>query len=127
MDTFGPVAYVLEHFGIYFSVFLFFKLLIDVAVMVIRHLEITKMTGVSLRFVKTLLNASYKIFLKSVLTSMFDPRAPTLAAVEEKRRTLGNEEESSDMREDTKKKEEHIYPVLRPAQINQALTPTSLI
>ena len=28
MDTFGPVAYVLEHCGIYFSVFLFFKLII---------------------------------------------------------------------------------------------------
>ena len=35
MDTFGPVAYVLEHCGIYFSVFLFFKLIIDVVVMVI--------------------------------------------------------------------------------------------
>ena len=35
MDTFGPVAYVLEHCGIYFSVFLLFKLIIDVVVMVI--------------------------------------------------------------------------------------------
>ena len=45
MDTFGPVEYVLEHCGIYFSVFLFFKDIIDVVVMVIRHLEITKKTG----------------------------------------------------------------------------------
>ena len=60
MDTFGPVAYVLEHCRIYFSVFLFFKLIIDVVVMVIRHLEITKKTGASLGFGKTLLNASYK-------------------------------------------------------------------
>ena len=51
--------------------------------MVIRHLEITKMTGASLGFVKKLLSASYNIFLKSILTSMYDPRAPTLAAVEE--------------------------------------------
>ena len=57
MDTFGPVAYVLEHCGIYFSVFLFFKLIIDVVVMIIRHLEITKMTGASLGFGKTLLSA----------------------------------------------------------------------
>ena len=70
MDTFGPVVYVLEHCGIYFSVFLFFKLIIDVVVMVIRHLEITKMTGASLGFGKTLLSASYNIFLMSVLTSM---------------------------------------------------------
>ena len=86
MDTFGPVAYVLEHCGIYFSVFLFFKLIIDVVVKVIRHLELTKMTGASLGFGKTLLSASYNIFLTSVLTSMYDPRAPTLAAVEEEKK-----------------------------------------
>ena len=85
MDTFGPVAYVLEHCGIYFSVFLFFKLMKDVVVMIIRHLEISKMTGASLGFGKTLLSASYNIFLTSVLTSMYDPRAPPLAAVAQKK------------------------------------------
>ena len=29
MDTFGPVANILEHCGIYFSIFLFLKLIID--------------------------------------------------------------------------------------------------
>ena len=125
MDTFGPVAYVLEHCGVYFSVFLFFKLIIDVLFMVIRHLEITKMTGASLGFGKTLLSASYNNFLMSVLTSLYDPRAPTLAAVEEQRKTLCNEEELHDMREDNKKKEVHIYPVMSPAPFNQAVTPIS--
>ena len=97
MGTFGPVAYVFEHSGIYFSVFLFFKLIMDVVVMVIRHLELTKMTGASLGFGETLLSASYNIFLMSVLTSMYDPRAPTLAAVEEKK-TFCNEEELHDER-----------------------------
>ena len=103
MDTLGPVAYILQHCGIYFSVF-FFKLIIDVVVMVKRHLEITKMTGASLGFGKTLLRASYKICLMSVLTSMFDPRAPTLAAVEEERKTLCNEEKLQHMRGDNKKR-----------------------
>ena len=125
MDTFGPVAYVLEHCGIYFSVFLFFKFIIDVVVMVIRHSEITMMTGASLGFDKTLLSASYNIYLMSVLTSMYDPRAPTLAAVEEEKKTLFNEEELHDMRDDPKKREEHIYPVMSPAQFNQAVTPIS--
>ena len=58
MDTFGPVAYVLEQCGIYFSAFLFFKLNIDVVVLAIRHIEITKKTGASLGFGKTLLGAS---------------------------------------------------------------------
>ena len=91
--------------------------------MVIRHLEKTKLTGASLGFGKTLLGASYNIFLVSVLTSMYDPRAPTLVAVEEERRTLSNEEELHDMRDDIKKKEEHFYPLMSPAQFNQAVTP----
>ena len=94
-------------------------------VIVIRHLEITKMTGASLGFGKTLLSASNNIFLMPVLSSRYDPRAPTLAAVEEERKTLCNEEELHDMRNDTKKKEEHIYPVMSPAQFNQAVTPIS--
>ena len=101
--------------------FLFFKLIIDVVVMVIRHLEISRMTGLSLGFGKTLLSASYNIFLTSVLTSMYDPRAPTLAAVEEERKSFYNEEELQDMRNDNKKKDEHIYPVMSPAQFNQAV------
>ena len=124
MDTFGPVAYGLEHCGIYFSVFLFSKPVIDVVVMVIRHLEISRMTGASLGFGKTL-SASYNIFLTSVLTSMYDPRAPPLAAVESERKTLCHEGELHDIRDDTKKKEEHIYPVMSPAQFNQAVKPIS--
>ena len=56
--------------------------------MVIQHLEKTKMTGALLGFGKTLLSASYNIFLMSVLTSMYDPRSPTLAAVEEEKNLM---------------------------------------
>ena len=101
----------------------FFKPIIDVVVMVIRHLEITKKTGASLGLGKTLLSASYNFFLMSALTSMYDPRAPTLAVVEEGKQTVGIEEDLHDMRDDTKKKEEHIYPVMSPAQFNQVVTP----
>ena len=100
------------------SVFLIFKLIIDVVVMVIRHIEISKMSGASLGFGRTLLSASYNIFLTSILTSIYDPRAPPLAAVEQERKTLYHEEELHDMRDYTKKKEEHIYPVMSPAQVN---------
>ena len=95
--------------------------------MVLRHLEITKVTGVSLGFGKTFLRASYNIFLMSALTSMYDQRAPTLTAVEEERKTLYNEEELHDMREDTKRKEEDIYPVMSSTQFNQAVTPIPLL
>ena len=62
----------------------------------------------------------------SVLTSMYDPRAPSLVAVEEGRKTLCNEEELHDMRGDAKKKAEHTYRVMSPVQLNQAVTPFSL-
>ena len=61
--------------------------------MVIRNLEVTKKTSASLGFGKTLLCASYNIFLMPVLTSIDDHCAPTLAAVDEERKTLCNEEE----------------------------------
>ena len=108
MDTFRPVAYVLEHCGIYFSVFLFFKLIIDVVVIVLRHLEKTEMIGASLGFGESLLSASYNFFFMSVLISMYDSRAPPRAAVGEERKTLCKEEELNDMREDAKKNEEHL-------------------
>ena len=110
VDTFGQVAYVLGHYAIYFSVFLFFKHILDVVVMVIRQLEITKMTAASLEFGKTLLSASYNVCLMSVLASMYDPRATTLAAVEEERKTLCNEEELNDMRRDAKKRKSTSSP-----------------
>ena len=46
----------------------------------------------------------------SVSTSMFDPRAPTLGAVEEERKIFCNEEELNDMREDAKKKKNTSIP-----------------
>ena len=66
MDTFGPVVFVLDYCGIYFFVFLLFKFILDVVTMIIRHLEITKMTGASLELGKTFLSASENIYLMSV-------------------------------------------------------------
>ena len=82
LDTIGPVVYVLEHCRIYFSVFLLIKLIIDLVDMIVRYMEIDKITSPTLGFSKTLLSASNKVFLTTVLTSMFNPRAPALAAVE---------------------------------------------
>ena len=82
LDTFGPVVYILEHCGIFFSVFLFIKLIIDVEVMIVRYMEIDKITGSTLGFGKTRLSASYNSFITSDLTSMYSPRAPAITAVE---------------------------------------------
>ena len=58
MDTFGSVAYVLEFCGLYLSCFLFITLIVDIIVMILRHIEINRLTGASLGFGNTLLSCS---------------------------------------------------------------------
>ena len=50
---------------------------------------------------------------------------PPVAAVEEDRKFLFNEEELTAVREESKKTEEHRSPMMSPAQFNQAVTPLS--
>ena len=127
MDTFGPIAYVLEHCGIYFSVFLFLKLIIDLIVNVIRHMEINKLTGASLGFGKTFLSASYNIFMTSVLTSVFDPHAPSLAAIEQNKINprLGVELKEMRTEEDPNKRVENLYPIMNPTAFHSLSLPVA--
>ena len=112
LDTFVPVVYVLEHYANYFSVFLFIKLIIDMVVMIVRYMEIDKLTGSTLGFGNTLLSASYNFLLTSVLTSMYSPCAPALTAVEHMDVSPCVEKDMHDVKQDTKKKEEHLYPAM---------------
>ena len=109
LNTFGPVVYVVEHCAIYFSVFLFIMLIIDVVVMIVRYMEIDKITGSTRGLGKTLLSASYHISLTTVLTSMYNPCAPVLAAVEHMEVGSYVENGTHEVEEDAKKKEEHLY------------------
>ena len=113
MDTFGSVAYVLEFCGIYFSCFLFIKLIVDLIVMILRHMEINRLNGASLGFGKTLLSASYNLLLTSILTSVFNPQAPLLQALEPEPRPTRVEDETTDPVDENKKKEEHLYPIVQ--------------
>ena len=82
MDSFESTAYVLQFCGIYFFCFSFIKLIVDLIVMVLRHVEIHRFTGASLGFGEALLNASYNLFLTSTLTSVFSPRTPLIQTLE---------------------------------------------
>ena len=117
LDTFGPVVYVLEPCGINFSVILFIKLIIDVVVLIVRYMEIDKLTGSTLGFGKTLLSASYNIFLTTVLTSTYNPRAPVLTAVEHLDVSPCVANDMHEVKEDAKKKEEHLYPAMGTATL----------
>ena len=112
MDTFGSVAYVLQFCGIYFSRILFINLIIDLIVMILRHMENNRLTVASLGSVNTLLSASYIIFLTYILTSMVNPQAPLLQALEPESTPTRIEDETRDPADENKKKEEHLYPIV---------------
>ena len=112
MDTFGSVAYVLEICGVYFSCFLFFNLIVDLIVMISRHMETNCLTGASLAFGKTLLSASYNLFLTSILASVSNPHAPLLQALEPEPMSTRIEDEARDPADENKKKEEHLDPIV---------------
>ena len=113
MDTFGSVAYVLEFCGIYFSCFLFVKLIVYLIVKILRHMENNRLTDASVGFGKTLLSASYNLFLTSILTSVFNPQALLLEAFEPEPIATRKEDETRDPADENKKKEEHLYPIVR--------------
>ena len=112
LDTFRSVAYNLEFCGIYFSCFLFIKLIVDLIVLILRHREINRLTGASLGFGKTPVSASYNLFLTSILTSVFNPQAPLLQALELEPMPTRIEDEVRDPAKENKKKKEHLYPIV---------------
>ena len=112
IDTFGSAAYVLEFCGIHFSCFLFIKLIVDLIVMILRHMEINRLNGALLGFGRTLLSASYNLFLTSILTSVFNPQAPLLQKLEPEPTPARLENETRDPADENKKKEEHLYPIV---------------
>ena len=49
--------------------------------MILRHIEINRLTGASFEFGRTLPSASYNLFLTPLLRSVFNPQAPLLQAL----------------------------------------------
>ena len=88
-------------------------------------MEFNRMTGASLGFGKTLLSASYNIFLTSVMTSMYNPQSSGLASDAPKKVNLRVDIELYEMREDVKKKEEHLYPVVNSTALGFSTLPVS--
>ena len=116
LDTFRPVVYVLEHCGIYFSVFLFIKLIIDMVVKIVRYIEVDKMTGSTIGFGETLWSASYLLFL-TILTSIYNPRALVLAGVEHTEVGSSAENGTHEVKADAKRKKEHLSPAMSTVKL----------
>ena len=71
-STFGEIGYYIERAGILFACFMLIKFLIDVVIFILRAFEIQKLSkNKTLNFWKTLLGASYNLFLLSIVTSIY--------------------------------------------------------
>ena len=93
--------------------------------MTLRHMGINRLTVASLGFGKTLLSASYNLFLTSILTPMFNPQAPLLQALEPEPTPTRVEDETRDPADENKKKEdEHFYSIVHCP--TTALSPVSI-
>ena len=68
-------------------------------------MEINRLTGASLGFGKTLLSASYSLFLMSLLTSVINPQAPFLQALEDEPTPTRMEDETKYPVDENKKTE----------------------
>ena len=103
VQIFGTVGYWLERCGVWFAIFLFIKLIIDIIVTVMRTLEIHRITGWSVSFGKTLLSATYNFFMVSILNSVYSPAKPI--------------ESSSTIAVEMQESTEHIYPPIQTQPI----------
>ena len=74
-------------------------------------MEIHRLISASLGFGKTLLSASNNLFLTPILTSVFNPQAPLLQALEPEPTFARLEDKTGDSVESNKKKEEHLRPI----------------
>ena len=90
----------------------FIKLILDLIVMIFKHMEIHLLTGASLGFGRTILSASYNLFLTSILTSVFNRQAPLLQALEPELTSTRTEDVTRDPVDENKKKEEQLYPIV---------------
>ena len=72
VDKFEIFRILYSMFGNFFACFLLVKFIIDVVVIVLRGLEIRKVSGATFGFVRTMLGATFHLFVLSLQTSMYE-------------------------------------------------------
>ena len=71
-ETFGLLGYYIQCLGNFFACFLLIKFFIDVVVIVLRGLEIRKFSGATFGFVRTMVGATFHLFVLSLQTPMYE-------------------------------------------------------
>ena len=87
----------------FFLIFVFLKFIVDLILMVIRHMENNKITFASFGFCENVLSVSYNFFKTTVVTSINDLRVPPLVAIETNWVDHHNNVELYEIRHDAKK------------------------
>ena len=70
--TFGLLGYYIQCLGNFFACFLLVKFIIDVVVIALRGFEIRKVSGATFGFVRTMLGATFHLFVLSLQTPMYE-------------------------------------------------------
>ena len=71
-ETFGLLGYYTQCLGKRFACFFLVKFIIDVVVIVLRGLEIRKVSGATFGFVRTMLGETFHFFVLSLQTPMYE-------------------------------------------------------
>ena len=71
-ESSGLLGYYIQCLGNFFACFFLVKILIDVVVIVLRGLEIQKVSGAIFGFVRTTLGATFHLFVLSLQTPMYE-------------------------------------------------------
>ena len=71
-ETFGLLGYYIQCLGNFFDCFLLVMFIIDVVLIVLRGLEIRKVSGATFGFVRTMLGATFDLFVLSLQTPMYE-------------------------------------------------------
>ena len=71
-ETFGFLGYYIQCLGNFVACFLLVKFIIDIVVIVLRGLEIRKVSGALFGFVRTMLRATFHLFVLSLQTPMYE-------------------------------------------------------
>ena len=70
-STFGEIGFYVQRAGLLFACFVLIKFLIDVVIYILRAFEIQKLSKNTIGFWKTILGASYNLFLLTIVTSIY--------------------------------------------------------
>ena len=122
-ETFGLLGNYIQCLGNFFACFLLVKFLIDVVFIVLRGLEIRKVSGATFSFVRTVLGATFHLFVLSLQTPMYETNENKNNGTIRMQNVTGNETLAAPIYEDNPTS---LYPpvhfVNNPIPISSTIT-----